>query len=113
MDTAIRENADRLIEAIRNSSDYRNYQKCEAALDRFPGVFDQIMELRKKTIELYESVESGDLSETTEALRNEYEQLEKIPEVNAFLEAEENIVQILKELNCDLFNAVTIRVPNI
>ena len=88
-DRQIRECMDHLIEAIRNSSEYSSYRKSLEALDRFPGLSDKIMELRSKTIELYHEENAGDLMEDSEELGNEFAELEKMPEISEFLEAEE------------------------
>ncbi|WP_274940836.1 YlbF family regulator [Chordicoccus furentiruminis] len=111
MDYEIEECTEKLVDSIRNSSDYRRYLECEEALEKFPGVFDQVMELRKKTIELYQDPDNGNLMENSDELGKEYERLEKLPEVNAFLEAEEDLVRILNNVSASVVNSVKMRVP--
>ncbi len=49
--------------------------------------------------------------ENSDELGKEYERLEKLPEVNAFLEAEEDLVRILNNVSASVVNSVKMRVP--
>ena len=111
MDKQIIECTDQLIESIMTSTDYMDYRRSHKALGQFPGVIDQIMELRKQTIELYHTEEEEDILAGTEELGRQYEELQRIPEVNAFLEAEEELVRVLKEVSGKIINSVELQVP--
>ena len=102
-----------LIEAIRNSSSYKEYTKCEAELARFPGMPEQIMDLRKQTIELYDSGDEETVKSGTECLGLKYEEIQRIPEVNAFLEAEENLVRILQDISTGVSGSMNLLTPDL
>ncbi len=113
MDKEIQKSAEELIDVIRNSAQYRNYCSCMETLEEYPGLLDRIMELRKKTIEVYHASTSEDLLENSEELGREFKDLEKYPEVNAFLEAEEEMIHILKDLTSRIATSVDIRIPGL
>ena len=101
-----------LITAIKESSLYRRYRAAVSALDSFPGVFDSLMELRKKTIELYEQGTEDELVTGSELLAVEYEKLQKIPEVNEFLECEEELARTLKDVSSLVLGSIDMETPD-
>ena len=102
-----------LIDSIRNSDDYREYTRCEAVLRKYPGMLEQIMDLRKQTIELYHMEDEEALMRGTEELDRKYEEIQKIPEVNSFLEAEEAILRILQDISTRVTDALNLFTPDI
>lgn len=111
MDKRITECTESLIRSIRESGVYEAYHSAAAELDRFPGMFDRIMDLRKRTIAVYHDPDNDDLLESSEDLVDEYEELQKIPEVNAFLEAEEELIRILQTVSESVIDCVDLRTP--
>ena len=101
-----------LIDAIKASDLYIQYETSCRALDGYPGVFDRLMELRMKTIALYENATEEELLEGSDALAEQYEELQKIPEVNAFLESEEELAHTLRKISAVVLKAVNMRLPN-
>lgn len=111
MNNEIRDCVDTLIDLICQSRDYCEYQKCVSALDEYPGTLERIMELRKKTIETYNNPDSTDLLACTGELLGECEALQRIPEVNAFFEAEEEMVHVLREVYRRVMDCVRLKTP--
>lgn len=112
MEESIRTSALQFVETMRSSHIYKTYVSSADALKAYPGVFERIMDLRRQTVDLYSQGESGSM-ENVDSLELRYEELQKIPEVNAFLEAEEDMIRLLKELNRALFTAVDLYLPEI
>ena len=113
MDMDINSCTDRLIDAIKNSRDYQDYKHCSEAIDGMPGVFDKIMELRKLTVQLYHSDDEEALQRGTEDLAGRYDELLKIPNVNLFLESEEALLKILRDVSRNVMDAMELRVPDL
>ncbi|MCH4038414.1 MAG: YlbF family regulator [Eubacteriales bacterium] len=109
----IDEARDNLINTIKSAPVYTKYNESIKALDKYPGVFNQIMNLRTETIHLYHDQEGEDLIEASERLAQKYEELQKFPEVNAFLEAEEDLVGELKRLMRYVASSMELHVPNL
>lgn len=103
----------RMINAIKTAPVYSRYRAAIASLDKYPGVFDRIMELRTETIRLYNDSEATDVMESSERLSRQYEELQKYPEVNEFLEAEEDLVHILKSAMREVAGSLDLHVPDI
>lgn len=111
MNREIRECADQLIEAIRLSEENLHYHRTVEALEKYPGLFERIMELRRRTIELYHETEGSDLIESSEELGQEFAEIERLPEANAFLEAEEELVHVINQLTEEIASAVDLHTP--
>ncbi len=98
-------------ETIRNSRVYRRYERSVEVLKAEPGIFERIMELRNRTIDVYHDPESRDLDANTDVLSPMLEELQKKPEVRSFLEAEEDLIRLLQDVNRDLFFSLDLVVP--
>lgn len=113
MNIRIRESVEKLIDSIQTSSEYQTYLSCEEALMQYPGMLDRILDLRRKTIETYNDPDKSDLVGVSEQLLAEYEELERIPAVNAYLEAEEEVVRILREVSRAVTGNVRLKMPEL
>lgn len=112
MDNEVWKCTDNLINAIKNGNDFREYHRCRGVLEQYPGMLERIMDLRKQTIELYNTEDEEELSAGTESLDSQYEELQKIPEVNAFLESEEAIVRLLQNVSGAVTEAMGLTTPD-
>ena len=113
MDYSVRECTEQLIRSIRSSEDYRRYEQCLAALDEKPGILGQIMELRKQEIELYHGDDEEAMLEETQQLGDAYEEIGKVPGVNAFLEAEEAVVLMLRGVSRRVVSEMGLLTPDL
>lgn len=109
----IHEETQHMIKVIKTAPIYSRYRASIAALDKYPGIFDRIMELRTETIRLYNDNEATDVMESSERLSRQYEELQKYPEVNEFLEAEEDLVHALKSAMREVADSLDLHVPDI
>ena len=112
MDYEIEQKTNELIEAIRNSSLYNRYNASLAELEKHPGLFERLMDLRAQTMDLYEHAMEEELIEGSERLAEQYEELQKLPEVNEFLECEEELAKVLKIVSGDVLAAMEMRMPD-
>lgn len=102
---------DQLISAIQQSETYRNYVICEAKIKEMPGMAEKIAELRNATIEAYNDAATDDLVESSDRISSQYEELQKIPEVIAFLDAENDLVRVLQKISVKIISSVDMLIP--
>lgn len=84
----IQECVEKLLEVIREDSAYQRYLACEEMLKSNPELKKQIDEFRVAVFHMNNDDTQGDLYDITDEVENRYEKLRKVPEVNAYLEAE-------------------------
>ena len=75
------------------------------------AMLEKILALRSETIDIYAGDQEEELLSGTERIAEAYEELQRIPEVNRFLESEEALVSMLKEIRAALFDAVNLYLP--
>lgn len=102
-----------LVDAISRSEVYRNYEACASRLDKFPGVAEKIADFRRTTIDSYHDPDNSDLLGSSDKILEDYSEIQKIPEVNAFLEAEDALVRALQQINTQIVGAVDMKIPNL
>ena len=88
-----------LIEAVRESQEYRTYLRYENILASQPELMHRVDEFRAENYELNNE--------------SKYRDLRRIPEVNAFLEAELSLCKRIQKVQDDLFEAVHISIPEV
>ena len=111
MEKSIKEASANMVRTIRESEVYRHYLECADALNSMPGVLDRVMELRAQTIDVYHGTDSDDFIEKSDHLAELRDERQKIPEVDAFLEAEEELVHTLQEVSGELSRAIRLYIP--
>lgn len=112
MEESMIEGRNQLINLIRQSKVYTRYQRSAGILAEKPALFDQVMDLRAQTIFVYRDIDSENLFEDLDHLSQRYDELQKHPEVSEFLDAEEDLTNVLKEFNRELINAMNLRLPS-
>lgn len=55
----------------------------------------------------------GDLYDITDEVENRYEKLRKVPEVNAYLEAELDVCRMLQQVQEQFRNGIDLNIPNV
>lgn len=113
MDRLTRECAERLTAAVKESPVYTRYLKSAEELKTIPGAFERVMDLRRQTIGAYHGREGGDLAESSDLLAGRYAELEDVPEVYEFLDAEEELVRMLQELYRMLIRSINLYMPDL
>ena len=94
-----------LIEAVRESQEYRTYLRYENILASQPELMHRVDEFRAENYELNNRAEDIDLFEAVDHFESKYRDLRRIPEVNAFLEAELSLCKRIQKVQDDLFEA--------
>lgn len=108
----INKNVDQLIQSIKESELYRNYQYCEQQLAQDPGLKEQIDRYRVSAYHMSLS-EQEDLYEESDILESKYEQLRKNPKVNAYLEAELALCRVLQKISVRIDSEVGLIIPEV
>ena len=91
----IQECVEKLLEVIREDSAYQRYLACEEMLKSNPELKKQIDEFRVAVFHMNNDDTQEDLYDITDEVENRYEKLRKVPEVNAYLEAELDVCRML------------------
>ena len=94
----IQECVEKLLEVIREDSAYLRYLACEEMLKSNPELKKQIDEFRVAVFHMNNDDTQGDLYDITDEVENRYEKLRKVPEVNAYLEAELDVCRMLQQV---------------
>ena len=94
----------KLIESIRKGEAYQRYVACEKALRVYPELEEQLDKLRRDTIEMYSTM-SGD------ELTRRHQEMQKIPQVNAYIEAEAELCSEVRRVYRSVIDAIGIRMP--
>lgn len=108
----IDENILNLLNAIKDSEEYRKCQKEENNLLQNRELWDRVEKFRANNFRLQNDSSEGDLFEKAEKLAQESAELRKIPEVNAYLDAELAMCKMLQKICKTLVDGVEIRVPD-
>lgn len=100
-----------LIESVKNGSAYKRFKKCEKALVKYPGLSEKLDQLRADIYRLYDSSGSEELLDRTEELQKMYREMHKIPEVNAYLDAETELCMEVRGIYRRLVGEIGIDPP--
>ncbi len=101
-----------LIEAIRSSQAYRDYQWSRSMLETEPGVLDEISRMRRATMENYEHGSQEELVELSDRLNETYQDLLKNPAVHVYLESETELIRSLQTISDEVLSSVDLYVPD-
>ena len=109
----IQECVEKLLEVIREDSAYQRYLVCEEMLKSNPELKKQIDEFRVAVFHMNNDDTQGDLYDITDEVENRYEKLRKVPEVNAYLEAELDVCRMLQQVQEQFRNGIDLNIPNV
>ncbi|MCR5293824.1 MAG: YlbF family regulator [Lachnospiraceae bacterium] len=110
---AIEKSTIQLVESIRQSDIYLHYLACEQSLKAYPGTMKQLDSLRSDIVAMYSDSDGDELLERSEELSREYREMQKIPQVNAYLEAEAELCQEVRDIYKEIVSSIGIRVPDL
>lgn len=109
--SSIEKSTEELIASVKDGTVYKRYRKCEKALKKYPGLSEKLDKLRGDIYDLYNGSDSKELLENTEELQRMYREMHKIPEVNAYLEAETELCMQVRRVYRRLVGEVGIEPP--
>lgn len=95
-----------LIEAIRVSKTFLEYEKQKNNLKQEPELKNQVDEYRAKNFELQTMEDDGHLAERIEAFANQYAYLSEQPKVRAFLDAELALCRLLQSITDNVVDSI-------
>ncbi|MBQ0001007.1 MAG: YlbF family regulator [Clostridiales bacterium] len=111
MDDLITRRIGELLTAITESEQYKRYREVEEILRAHPDYLERVDTFRANNFRLQNDTSHEDLFERAEKLALESKELRKIPEVNAYLDAELAMCKTLQKICKTLVDGVDIHVP--
>lgn len=109
---AISRNIQILLAVIKRSDEYLEYRKQEEILSANPELWERVDKFRANNFRLQNDSSHEDLFERAEKLARESAELRKIPEVNAYLDAELAMCRMLQKVCKTLIDGVDIKIPD-
>jgi cell fate (sporulation/competence/biofilm development) regulator YlbF (YheA/YmcA/DUF963 family) len=109
----IDKNIEALIASIKISDVYEEYKKQEALLLQEPDLFKRVNQFRENNFRMQEEANSENLFHIVDQVEQESSQLRKIPEVNAYLDAELALCKLMQRICRTLTEAVEMDVPEL
>lgn len=110
MDT-INEKIEELLGEIRDSDIYYEYKKQEAILEQNPELKEIVQIFRSNNYCTQNEARSESLLQVVEKLGAESAELRKIPEVNAFLDAELALCKLMQKVCRKLTEGIEMHIP--
>ena len=101
----------KLIESLRKGEAYQRYVACEKALRVYPELEEQLDKLRRDTIEMYSTMSGDELLAHCDELTRRHQEMQKIPQVNAYIEAEAELCSEVRRVYRSVIDAIGIRMP--
>lgn len=110
MESSVDACTERLVESILESHAYRRFIKAQQALDECPGLKEKINKYRTDIFKLY--ADGGDdIINTADELEKKFQSMQKIPQVNAYLDAETEICRMVREIYQRLISETGVEEP--
>lgn len=98
--------AQQLIEAVKKSRTYLEYEKQKELLKQNPELKAQVDNYRAENFELQNSPDDGHLGERMEAFADRYADFIESPQVGAFLDAELNLCKMLQHVTNEIIGSL-------
>ncbi len=102
-----------LLQAVRGSDIYREYKEQEEKLCLNPELMERVNQFRANNYHLQREAESQGLFRVTDKLIKESSQLRKIPEVNAYLDAELALCKLLQRVGRIVTEEIDMLIPEL
>lgn len=108
----IQKSIEELSEAMKNHVIYQRYLEEERTLNQHPELKRAVDIYRQENFQIQNSaVDEDELFELSEQLLKKYAELRKNPLVNAYLEAELDVCQLMKNIHLQISMAVPFWTP--
>ena len=109
----IKDCIDALLAAIQNSEEYQEFVKYKEELEQDPELLERVNAFRGNNFRLQNEANRDELFRVTEQLTRESRELRKIPQVNAFLDAELALCKLLQRICKTLTEGIDLEVPEL
>ncbi|MBR5578610.1 MAG: YlbF family regulator [Lachnospiraceae bacterium] len=103
----IRKAMEEFLQALKESSAYKDYKYQKERVKRVPGLSDRINEFRVKRFE-FQNYQGEDLFEKVDEFERQYETFREEPMVREYLAAELEICRLVQEINDAIVELVDI-----
>ncbi len=100
-----------LVQAIKESSEYRQYKEAEAVLDQNPQLKSRVDEFNRENFRIHTQNDPQQLFQGINALDKESQALRNIPQVNAYIQAELDLCKLLQYVSLEINGEIDIHVP--
>ncbi len=111
MESSVDACTEKLVKSILESRTYRRFIKAQKALEQYPGLKEKINKYRTDIFKLYEDGVEDDIINTSDMLEKKFQSMQKIPEVNAYLDAETEICRMVREIYQRLISETGVEEP--
>ncbi|MBR5420793.1 MAG: YlbF family regulator [Lachnospiraceae bacterium] len=95
-----------LIEAVKHSNTFKEYDRCRIALKSDPELKARVDKYREENYLLQTSEDDGTLQDRIEAFARDNMELSEMPRVRAFLDAELALCRMLQEITDRVVRAI-------
>lgn len=109
--TDIKECVEALLKAVQNSEEHQEFIKYKELLMEDPSLMERVNAFRGENFRLQNETNREELFRVTEQLNKESRELRKIPEVNAFLDAELGVCKMMQRICRTLTEGVELDIP--
>ena len=109
----IKDCIDALLAAIQNSEEYQEFVKYKEELEQDPELLERVNAFRGNNFRLQNEANRDELFRVTEQLNRESRELRKIPQVNAFLDAELALCKLMQKTCKTLTEGIDLDIPEL
>lgn len=106
--SAVEESTKQLVDTIKNSIIYQNYQNCRKEIRQYPEKMQALQEFRMRNYELQNSIENIDLYNEIDKLEQRYSSYRNDPIVETYLEAENSFFRLLRKVNWEIIESLDV-----
>lgn len=110
MDT-IERNIHALLVAIKRSRVYQEYKEQEKILNRNPELAERVSQFRADNFRLQNEGDRSNLFRIAEEVSKESAELRRIPQVNAYLDAELALCRLIQHVCTSLTAGIEMNIP--
>ena len=107
----IEENISRLMDSIKESAEYQEFQKQNAILKQNPELKSKVDAFRAENYRIQNECDADNLFDVVEQMGRESAELRRHPEVNAYLDAELALCRMMQRICVKLTEGVEMDVP--
>lgn len=110
-ENTIEEKISALLEAIRESAEYKEYKKQEEILCQDPDLKKRVDDFRAENYRVQNECDKDSLFDVVEQMGKESAQLRRNPQVNAYLDAELALCRMMQKICLELTKGIDMNAP--
>lgn len=109
----INRNIHMLIQSVKKSSVYKEYRLQEGILNQNPELAERVRQFRADNFRLQNEEDRSNMFHLAEVLSRESEELRRIPQVNAYLDAELALCRMMQRICRTLTEGIEMDIPSL